>query len=186
MGNFNTKETIDKHQKLHKQIKNGKIDNNLLIFNIPTKKNEGQISYSEKILSASEEELNDTTYNELYISSFGIKITNFEVKFIKNGSIKKDIEVLGQNFEDEYIHISKHFEFDDEKEPDEILKHIEKIIYYQEEIYKIEKKIAREKLKIIQNDYVQSKLKKNISGKKEYLKTLKFLNEYFEKKSSKK
>ena len=182
MGNFQVKETINKHQELDKQIKSGKINGNLLIFNIPIKKDGGYVTYPELILSASEEELNDTTYNELYISSLGIKITNSEVKFMPNALVKSDIEVLGQYYEEQYIHMSKHFEFDEEVEPDIIIEHIGNIISYQQEINKIQKKIMREKLKIIETDYVQLKLKKNISGKKEYMRTIEILNEDFKKK----
>lgn len=84
MANYQIKETIDKHQQLYEQLKNNKLDKNLIIYNLPIKFNgyRGTKSFIDQIIEESEEELNNTTYNELYLPELGIKITNDDIKFV--------------------------------------------------------------------------------------------------------
>ena len=186
MGNYQIKETINKHQELREQIVNNKLNQNLIIFNIPIviETYRGTKSYIEQISGASEEELNNTTYNELYLSGLGIKITNDDIHFVKNNELAKTW-VKGSSIEafqthDEKgneIHIYKHFDWDDEPVPEIISTHIENIIKLQDQIKELSSQIWEEKSKIRNLDYVQSKLNKPIGKTNEYIRTVKYLYE---------
>lgn len=178
MGNYQIKETINKHQELHEQIVNNKLNQNLIIFNIPIgiETYRGTKTLIEQMLGANEEELNNTTYNELYLSGLEIKITNDDIHFVKNK--KPSIEVL-QTYDEKgnYIHIYKHFDWDDEPVPEIISTHIENIIKLQDQIKKLKSQIWEEKTKIRDLDYVQSKLNKPVGKTNEYIQTVKYLYE---------
>jgi hypothetical protein len=191
MGNRQIKETINKHQELHEQIKNNKLSKNLLIFNIPITFDYARQtkSYIEQITNSSEEELNNTTFNELYLAELGIKITNNEVTFIKNNELstwtkpEDNIEVL-QTYDDNknLIKIYKHFDWDDDPVPEIIYNHVENITRLELIIKELEKQICEEKSKIHNLEYVQSKLNKPIKEKNEYIQTIKYLMDYIYKK----
>ena len=186
MGNNQIKETIIKHQELREQIVNNKLNQNLIIFNIHIviETYRGTKSYIEQILGANEEELNNTTYNELYLSDLGIKITNDDIQFIKNNELNKawvkggSIGVL-QSYDEKrnYIHMFKHFDWDDEPVPEIISTHKENIIKLQDQIKNLESQIWEEKSKILNLDYVQSKLNKPVGKTNEYIRTVKYLHE---------
>lgn len=159
MGNNQIKETVAKHQELRKQIKNDKLDKNLIIFNIPivVDSNRGSKSYIQQITEESEEELNNTTYNELYLAGLGIKITNNDIKFIKTNELSSWAKP-GENIE-------------------VLQTHDENIIKLEGVIKKLQNQINEEKSKLLQLEYVQSKLNKPIGKTNEYVRTVKYLYE---------
>jgi hypothetical protein len=188
MGNTYIKETIDKHQELDKQIKNNELRQNLIIFNIPiTFEHYRQSkSYYDQISMASEEELANTTYNELYLSSLGIKITNSDVILIDKENLcgwtsnyKDNIRILQTYDENKNeIRMYKHFDWDntDEKPiPQIISTHVNKIVELQNQIKELESQIRVEKNKILNLEYVKSKLSQPVKKTKEYIETLKHL-----------
>ena len=194
MGNKQIKETINKHQILSEKLKNDKLDKNLIIFNMPIIINgyRRSKSYIDQITEASNEELNNTTYNSLYLSGLGIKISNSDVKFIKNDELsswtnpEENIEVL--QTVDEFhnpIRIFKHFDWNDDPIPEIISTHVENIIKLKNVKKEIENLIWEEKLKIIQLEYVQSKLNKPIGETNEYIQTVKYLDESIDKRLKK-
>jgi hypothetical protein len=73
---------IDKHQKLHKAIKNNNLKSNFVVFSLPISFDypRQSKSYLEQIISAIDKELTCTKYNELYI-------TSLEMKICSNGSV---------------------------------------------------------------------------------------------------
>jgi hypothetical protein len=190
MGNYQIKETINKHQELREQIVNNKLNQNLIIFNIPIviETYRGSKSFIEQMVGANEEELNNTTYNELYLSELKIKITNDDIHFVKNNELTNSwtpggtpggsIEVL-QTYDEKgnYIRIYKHFDWDDEPVPEIISTHIENIIKLQDQIKTLKSQIWEEKTKIRGLDYVQSKLNKPVGKTNEYIRTVKYLYE---------
>lgn len=188
MGNRHIKETIDKHQELHKNIKNNELSKNLIIFNIPitfdyyrqTK------SYFDQISRASEDELANTTYNELYLSSLGIKITNSDVELISLENLtgwasNDNIEILQTYDENKNeIIMYKHFDWvnsdvDEDQVPQIISTHVNKIVELQNQIKELESKIRDEKNKILNLEYVKTTLSKPVKKTKEYIETLKHL-----------
>lgn len=191
MGNNYIKETITKHQELRKQIKNDKLDKNLIIFNIPIviDSYRGSKSYIEQITEASEEELNNTMYNELYLTRLGIKITNDDIKFFKTNELsiwskpEENIEVLQTHELDNPIYMYKHFDWVVESEPESeqaskiIFTHINNIIRFKDKIKELENQIREEKSKILKLKYVQLKLNKPIGKTNEYIRTVKYLYE---------
>lgn len=194
MGNKQIKETINKHQILSEKLKNDKLDKNLIIFNMPIIINgyRRSKSYIDQIIEASNEELNNTTYNSLYLSGLGIKISNSDVKFIKNDELsswtnpEENIEVL--QTVDEFhnpIRIFKHFDWNDDPIPEIISTHVENIIKLKNVKKEIENLIWEEKSKIIQLEYVQSKLNKPIGETNEYIQTIKYLDESIDKRLKK-
>lgn len=183
MGNSNIKETFDKHQELYEKILNNNLNENLIIFNIPitfdyyrqTK------SYMDQIANASEDELANTTYNELYLLSEGIKITDSDVILMAKSELNADhIEILQTRDENNNeIRMYKHFDWinddDDEPIPQIISDHVNKIIELQNKIKDLESQINAEKNKILNLDYVKTKLSKPVQNPKEYVKTIKHL-----------
>jgi hypothetical protein len=181
MGNSNIKETVDKHQELYEKILNNNLNENLIIFNIPitfdyyrqTK------SYMDQIANASEDELANTTYNELYLLSEGIKITDSDVILMAKSELEADhIEILQTRDENNNeIRMYKHFDWinDDEPIPEIISDHVNKIIELQNKIKDLESQINTEKNKILNLDYVKTKLSKPVQNPKEYVKTIKYL-----------
>jgi hypothetical protein len=180
-------EIIDKHQELHHQITNKKIKQNLIIFNIPIINipYRGSKSYIEQITEASKEELNNTTYNKLYLSELGIIISDSDIKFNKYGdcdrlsSLKNRINILQTYYKSNYIEMYKHFDWDNEPIPEILSTHLENILDLKKQIKELENKISEEKSKIIKLDYVQSKLNKPIKKTDEYIQTIKNLFESF-------
>jgi hypothetical protein len=180
MGNKQIKETIDKHQELNKQFSNEKIKQNLVVFNIPITfiRYRQTKSYINQIINASNEELNNITYNELYLTEQGIKITNDNVEFWNNNN--DDIAILNtHDSSGNQIMIYKHFDWNDEPVPEIISTHVENIIELQNQIKEFENKISTEKSKILELEYVQSKLNRPIEKTKtsQYIQTVKYLSE---------
>lgn len=184
MANYQIKETIDKHQQLYEQLKNNKLDKNLIIYNLPIKFNDyrGAKSFIDQIIEESEEELNNTTYNELYLPKLGLKITNDDIKFVLTSELTgwskpgENIGVLQTHDEtDNPIEMFKPFDWDDESVPEMISTHVENIVRLENEIENIMSQIHMEKSKIRELEYVISKLNKNVEGKDKYIQTLKYL-----------
>lgn len=184
-GNSQIKETIDKHQELHKQIENNNLKKNLVVFNIPITFDyyRQSKSYINQITTVSSDELNNTIYNELYLSELGIIITNSGVKIIKNNmSTSEESYCILQTYDKSKnpIYMYKHFNWVDEPVPEIISIHIENIVKLQDQIKELEKQISTEKSKIVELNYVQSKLNKPIEKTNQYIKTVKYLmNEIF-------
>jgi hypothetical protein len=187
MGNSNIKETIDKHQELYEKILNNNLNKNLIIFNIPIRFNyhRQSKSYIDEISFASEDELTNTTYNELYLLSEGIIITNSDVILITKENLsgwkanyETNIEILQTRDENNNeIMMYKHFDWvnDDEPIPQIISDHVNKIIELQNKIKDLESQINTEKNEILNLEYVKSKLSKPVGKTGEYIKTIKYL-----------
>jgi hypothetical protein len=137
---------------------------------------------------ASEEELANTTYNELYLLSLGIKITNSDVILMDKENFsgwtsnqETRIDILQTYDENKnQIIMYKHFDWDntDKKPiPQIISTHINKIVELQNQIKKLESLIRNEKNEILNLEYVKSKLSKPVKKTKEYIETLKHLIE---------
>jgi len=188
------KEILDDHYELSKQINNSDIEKNLIIFNMPItfEQCRQSKSYIEQISSSTENELNNTDYNELYMSKLGVKITKDDVIFVKiyNLNICVYEEMIGQNTV--IRRINKHFNWIDDtnQEIDQdtnldlstISNHVQNIVKLQDQINLIQDQIKDEKNKIIETKYVKSKLNKPIEKTNEYIKTI----EYIQKKISRK
>lgn len=182
MGNYssNIKDIIDEHQKLHNKIENNNLDENLIIFNIPiTFDYHRQFkSYDEEIYNASLQELSNTTYNELYLSSLGINITSDSVQFISVD--KLNICTLSTYDDDKNktpIKIFKHFNLDTDPIPETISINVNNINELMNQIKKLEQKIKIEKDEILNSEYVKSKLNKPMKKTNDYVRTVKYLND---------
>ena len=169
------RQILDKHKKLTaKQVVNYYPDVDLLFFNIPITSIHDR-SYFEQISKFSDDELSNTKYNELYLHKHKIIITSDDV--ITN------ILVMFPNYAQSYCHADntkmyKHFDFIqdvEDTEPNELVESLNAIINYENEIKLLEKKIKQEKQKILNLDYIKSKLNMRIPYIKEYIETIKFI-----------
>lgn len=153
---------LDRHTKLNKQIADNNLKSNFIIFDIPIRFEYcGQTkSYLEQLEESTDEELNNTTYNVLYIPSLNIKITANEVKNV-NEFDEENISIIHSIHDNDgnLSTIYKHFTFDDEPVPKELVNHVKKIRSLEQEIKLLEQEILLESNKISNLDYVKRKLK---------------------------
>lgn len=176
MGNITSIHTIlNKHKKLN-EYKDTDPDIDLIFFNIPiTFEYERQSkSYFEQLKEASDEELTNTNYNELYLCAHKVIITSDDIiTNVKNVTYKYEQMRAKNN-----INLYTHFDFvkdTGDKEPDELSSGLKKINDYENEIKELQKKIIQEKQKILNLDYVKSKFNKPVSDVKEYIHTASYL-----------
>lgn len=170
-NNSNIKEIIDEHQKLKNKIENNNLKENLIVFDIPVKPNDYCRTYNDQICFESLEELSNTTYNSLYLSSLGINITSYSVEFMPVENL--NIWTLSTCVDDKPITMFKHFNWDIEPIPETILNNVNKINELRNQIKKLEEKIRIEENEILNSEYVKSKLNKPIKKTSNYIETIK-------------
>jgi DNA repair ATPase RecN len=174
-NNLGVRKILDKHKKLaEKEVVNNYPDVDLLFFNIPiTFEYTRQFkSYFEQISQSSDTELSKTEYNELYLHKHKIIITHNDVitNIYKKFSDYKQLSIFADNIE-----IYKHFDFVEDvqdTEPNELKEILNTITNYENEIKLLETKIKQEKQKILNLDYIKSKLNRKVPNIKEYIKTI--------------
>lgn len=159
---------IKKHQELNKSLNNNDIKNNLVIFDPEIIFDSNRHSYFDTVLKILENptnhELNDS--NILYLE--GLEITNeyvkteLELNQTTNSVIQMDhCELVSYEIKDNPHYIYKHFNIINESTPEEIIQSIEKIKH-------LEKIIQEEKNKILNSDFVKSKLNNKIDNLETY------------------
>lgn len=158
------KSILNKHIKLSKKYSQNELDTDLIFFNMPiTFEGIRQVkSYAEQLSESTDDELANTDYNELYLHKHKIIITSNDV-------ITNNVNFLDRYsqrfFPRENIHIYKHFDFIENTELEE-LKELEKSL---KKIADYENEIKLEKQKILNLNYVKSKLNKQVPNVKEYI-----------------
>lgn len=179
MGNSSFNALRDKHKDLTTKLKNNEKPN-FIVFYIPLKfEYARQIKMQhESYYTASEEELNDTSYNTLYLSELNLQITHEQVQ--RNEKPHDDFKIISTHDDNnDYITIYKHFEIIDEIIPQKIIDINDKITEYENEIKRIENLIVLEKNKILNSNYVKSNLNTNLKNKREYINYLRTIEKKF-------
>ena len=192
MGNNSSiTKILDKHKKLTEKIipiqkvdyyprisNDNYPDIDLLFFNIPISFEYARQykTYTEQMTQASDKELSNTNYNELFLHKYKIIITHDDIILNISERFNRYIEF---DINEDNIIIFKHFDFledDNDKEPYELEESLNKITNYENEIKLLEIKIKQEKKKILNLDYIKSKLKQQVPKKKEYIETLNYIS----------
>lgn len=183
-----------KHQKINNYI----YPKNIIFFNLPIILKYREFKgYKDQIFESTEDVLNSTEWNELFIPHLKLKITqgnvytendlNHEIEYdIKHYRISSFNEIYLNlkmfNFdikdaEKQGIAIYKHFvEDDDESIPEEIIDSHKKIAGFENQILCLKNSIALEKDKILKTDYVKNKLNTKVKDLDLYIKMLKVLD----------
>lgn len=176
-NNIGITQILNKHKKLsEKESDSNYPDVDLLFFNMPItfEYPRQHKSYIEQISQSTDNELSNTKYNELYLHKYKVIITHNDVKT----NIEKPLEeYFTMTIPSENIIFYKHFDFiEDEKneknELDELDECFKNIDDYENQINSLKLKIINEKQKILNLDYIKSKLNRQIPNIKEYIRTI--------------
>jgi hypothetical protein len=166
---------LNKHQKLYEKHQDNDLDTDLIFFNIPITFEHARQpkSYFEQLEQATDDELYNCNYNELYLSAHKVIILSDDIIINVNNPIDKYHQI---SIDKDNIQIYKHFDFVEDNneniEPYELSEGLKKINDYKNEIQKLNIKIREEKKKILNLDYIKSKFNKPVPNIKEYIHTL--------------
>ena len=185
MGNkIGITQILNKHKKLaEKENSNSSLDVDLIFFNIPiTLEYYRQTkTYIEQISKSTNDVLTNTNFNELYLHKHNIIIKSDDIIKINNNNNPLDgyhqVEYYREN-----IIIFKHFDFIediDDIEPNELEEGLKKISEYENEIKLLEMKIRQEKYKILNLDYVKSRLHRHVPNVEQYIECVSYLHSIY-------
>lgn len=184
MGNIiGITQILNKHKKLEEKS-NSSLDVDLIFFNIPItfQYHRQSKSYMQQISQATNNELANTDFNELYLHKHNIIIKSDQIILLSDNEKPLDKYLQYVDY-CKNIKLYKHFDFIEDTEytediePNELEEGLKKITEYENEIKLLKMKIREEKNKIINLDYVKSRLHKQVPCVEQYIDCISHLND---------